>query len=578
MTTPDPLQVSAGVDALMRKGQSTAAGVITDTLKGDAADPNKIGSEFLPEVLTFSSEGFYTAEGPIRLPDFVNALAWLKKDGATLSSAYIRMWEEHDQQGGELIVGSPWRIALIGYGTLQIGPNDPVRAVRKVQLVSGRATGDNVAVNLMPSAAVAFQTRVWDGAATLNNEMIAQCVPLDNSGTNHILRIFDEADVDGQDIKKSGYTQGYGDARGNLIAEIYKDGMWEPGKAPSFTDIQDGASITVECSRFKTYQAAQVTLAGNRTLILSGLIEGMRGRMLVTQDSTGSRTLTPSGGTALDLSTTADVTDLVEWDYDGLFINFVVHKNIQRELAPIDGDLSAFLLAADISNESQITALNNLVNGIKSASLWDKFLALHPFIGGTATAHAQDLKGSYPITWAGTPTHNASGVTGNGTDARGDTGIILSNIAGTLNTVSLYVYSKTETPTDGGYFIGASGNTIVGLLRTGANIGSAGLNYFGIAGAVSSGSDFRKHFIINRSGVTAQQLIANSTLANQTYEATAACDRAITYLARNAASPSLYSNANLAFGAVGFSLTSSEWTTFRALVDSFQSALARANP
>jgi hypothetical protein len=50
MTTPDPLQVSAGVDALMRKGQSTAAGVLTDTLKGTAANPNKIGAEFLADA------------------------------------------------------------------------------------------------------------------------------------------------------------------------------------------------------------------------------------------------------------------------------------------------------------------------------------------------------------------------------------------------------------------------------------------------------------------------------------------------------------------------------------------------
>jgi hypothetical protein len=39
-----------------------------------------------------------------------------------------------------------------------------------------------------------------------------------------------------------------------------------------------------------------------------------------------------------------------------------------------------------------------------------------------------------------------------------------------------------------------------------------------------------------------------------------------------------FSNANLAFVAFGQSLSAAEWTTFRGIVDSFQTALGRANP
>ncbi len=68
---------------------------------------------------------------------------------------------------------------------------------------------------------------------------------------------------------------------------------------------------------------AYVTLSTNSSLILNNLTEGDYGTLLVTQDSTGSRTLSlpanskvsNGGGGSITLSTTADSIDILSFYY-----------------------------------------------------------------------------------------------------------------------------------------------------------------------------------------------------------------------------------------------------------------------
>lgn len=521
--------------------------------------------------------GAFGGIGNILLPD-LQGIRWLGRDGA-VSSAGMYHWQEHDAFGGELIINSPWRIAIIPNGPTQMGANDPGRMPRKVQLVSGASSGANVAVNYMPSGALAWQTSAWNGSSNVVNEIISQAHALDTTGTNSILRFWDQADVTGEDGGGNIYTVGRGDVTGNLIAEIYKDGIWSTGTAPAFVVITDGSTITQTCSKYKTIQAASVTLGGNRTLAISGGIAGMRGVIYVTQDATGSRTLTPSGGTALGLSTTAGYTDRVAWEFDGIYYNFSVTVNVQREVILTDSDAAAFVTAASISSAPQKAAISTLVESLKAASLWTRFYAIYPFVGGNSTAHSKDLKAAYNITWAGSPTHNANGVTGNATDARGDTGINLFSI-GATNSVSGYIYSKTTTPTDGAYFFGATtATTRFALARASGNLGFHGPNSLTNSGWAAAGGDFRKHFAINRSSSTDRQLYAGATVSAGTDAVVSAPNGQLRLLCRESVgSPANYTNANLAFAAFGSSLTEAEWTAFRAIIDTFQTALARANP
>lgn len=86
--------------------------------------------------------------------------------------------------------------------------------------------------------------------------------------------------------------------------------------------LTDGATITWTRSSGLN---AKVTLGGNRTLAISGIVSGDYGTLQVNQDGTGSRTLAlPSGslvvgggGGAITLSTAANSKDILTFYYDG---------------------------------------------------------------------------------------------------------------------------------------------------------------------------------------------------------------------------------------------------------------------
>lgn len=106
------------------------------------------------------------------------------------------------------------------------------------------------------------------------------------------------------------------------------------GGPQSFATLTDGATITWTVDSDYATQNAKVTLGGNRTLAISGATSGMHGLLMVTQDGTGSRTLTPPSGSRVEgngaglltLSTGAGRTDKVNWCYDGSYFYFDTPK------------------------------------------------------------------------------------------------------------------------------------------------------------------------------------------------------------------------------------------------------------
>ncbi len=94
-----------------------------------------------------------------------------------------------------------------------------------------------------------------------------------------------------------------------------------------------------------------------------------------------------------------------------------------RFAAGLDPDAQAFITAAGITNATQKNAINQFVIDLKSYSIWTKFYALYPFVGGTATTHKynlvnpQDTDAAYRMVFNGTITHNANGITPGGTAA-----------------------------------------------------------------------------------------------------------------------------------------------------------------
>lgn len=95
--------------------------------------------------------------------------------------------------------------------------------------------------------------------------------------------------------------------------------------SPAFTILTDGPTITWAVPEVTAN--AQVTLGGNRTLAVSGLVNGGNYRLKVVQDATGSRSLALGGGCTWLVSgsgagvitptTAANAVDSLTWTYDG---------------------------------------------------------------------------------------------------------------------------------------------------------------------------------------------------------------------------------------------------------------------
>jgi hypothetical protein len=126
-----------------------------------------------------------------------------------------------------------------------------------------------------------------------------------------------------------------------------------------------------------------------------------------------------------------------------------------------------FIAVAGITNTTQKRAIRDLVSDLKTAGIWGKFIAIYPFVGGTATSHSYNLVNPslYQVTWTGSPTHDANGVDFNGTSQYGNTGLnALSVLSQANNHISLYSRDNTIVASGDQKDVGAGNNT------TGENI------------------------------------------------------------------------------------------------------------
>lgn len=121
-----------------------------------------------------------------------------------------------------------------------------------------------------------------------------------------------------------------------------------------------------------------------------------------------------------------------------------------NSLTILDANASAFLTAAAITDATITGAVNKLVVDLKGYNIYNKFTALYPYVGGTATTHKfnlinpLDTNAAFRILWVGGVTHNANGVTGNGTNGYGETYIQPStNLI--LNSSHIAFWSKTNS-------------------------------------------------------------------------------------------------------------------------------------
>jgi len=118
------------------------------------------------------------------------------------------------------------------------------------------------------------------------------------------------------------------------------------------------------------------------------------------------------------------------------------------DIVGLDSSASAFISAAGITDATQISAINNLVVGMKSDGVWTKMKAIYPFVGGTASTHKynlkdpRDLDAAFRLVFNGGWTHSSTGATPNGTNGYADTKLAPDLL--TTNNAHLSFYSRTN--------------------------------------------------------------------------------------------------------------------------------------
>jgi len=243
---------------------------------------------------------------------------------------------------------------------------------------------------------------------------------------------------------------------------------------------------------------------------------------------------------------------------------------------PTDPDAQAFITAASITNPTQQSAINQLVVDLKGYSIWTKFDAIYPMVGGTNSQHTWNLKNTsqFQISWQGGVTSSANGVQFNGMNSYGITNYTPST-SGILNSHHMSFYSRTQSNGTEVEFGSFDGNSSLIEIRT------TGVTYFRInngSGTISfADSDSRAFYLANRTASNVINGWRNSTKAvNSTLISTALPSRAYFLGAfNNGGTPTFYTTKQCAFASIGQGLTDTEAANFYTAVQNFNTALAR---
>jgi hypothetical protein len=250
-----------------------------------------------------------------------------------------------------------------------------------------------------------------------------------------------------------------------------------------------------------------------------------------------------------------------------------------------DADAQAFITAASITDPTQQSAVNQLVLDLKAASIWTKMKAVYPFVSdGIGAARSsqhkwnlkdpRDLDAAYRLSFAGGWTHDANGVTGNGSTAYADTFLNAKNILG-LDNAHISIYSRTNS--DGLYCdMGVSYSTFD------TNIFAKYTNTFyprisAVNSGIANAGTSQRVFISNRVSSTEVRGMQDGVLKVISSTSQDHPDDVIYIgaLKRYANTTTFYSPRNYAFSTIGDGLTDQNMTDLTTAVNTFQTTLGR---
>lgn len=118
-----------------------------------------------------------------------------------------------------------------------------------------------------------------------------------------------------------------------------------------------------------------------------------------------------------------------------------------------DPDAQAFITAANITDSIEQNAINQLVIDLKADNIWNKMIAIYPFVGGTAFSHKWNLKDprdldlAFRLVFSGGWTHDSNGAIPNGINGYANTYFRPAAVFGSTDYSSMSFYSRTNSIT-----------------------------------------------------------------------------------------------------------------------------------
>lgn len=252
-----------------------------------------------------------------------------------------------------------------------------------------------------------------------------------------------------------------------------------------------------------------------------------------------------------------------------------------------DTDVTAFLLAANITDPTQISAIAALVTNAKANGWWTKCAAIYPFVGGTASSHkynlkdSRDLDAAFRINFVSTWTHSSNGIQGNGSTTYADTFLIPNAVLSNSDThASIYSRSNSEGFSD---FGSAFGDTSVRFAVHVRWFGDTVYNdqYDNDTNRqTATNTDSLGHYVFTRSANTVQKIYKNGSQLGSTNTATSVGFSSLDHsmyigAMNNAGNPDNASSREYCFFTIGSGIDDSTASLMYTDVQAFQTALGR---
>ena len=296
------------------------------------------------------------------------------------------------------------------------------------------------------------------------------------------------------------------------------------------------------------------------------------------------------------------VFEVIIYNSDKSASRFAINENINSYYSiytpTVDTDAQAFITAASISNSTQQSAVNKLVNTLKDSGIWTKLKAIYPFVGGTAASHKFNLKdprdvdAAYRLVFNGGWVHSSTGALPNGTTGYADTKLYPSTLGYDIpwgDKIGGYVgiYLRTNTTTNDNQIDMGSiegGHIFLSAWSKGtafnpySNMAIARYSSSGIWSG-STYSDTRGWYSLNRIGSTGWVSFDRNNVVLQnmfTGQNILPSTKSLYLGALNNNGPVWYSNREISMAFMGSSITDSDKANLYSAVQTFQTDLGRA--